>query len=202
MRLGTSIVIEQHQGAQFVVEIQGMQATRGTQEAPGAARQRGLGRPFVVGLVGLVVAFIAMGAVFVVLNANQAPPALPAPPPRATNLGAGQVTDQLGGNLITSIAIYRVATTPAQVIAYYRRVLPGNGGQIGRFTIVVRNGTADALPIALQHLPRSFVDGQGAGARANYTFTEYATGGNDVGIAVDLRHPHGPTLVFVDMLSQ
>ncbi len=181
------------QGARAVIEAQRMQ---------GAARQRGLGRPFVVGLAGLVILFVATGAAFVALNANQAPPALPAPPPRATNLGAGQVTDQLGGNLITSIAIYRVAMTPAQVIAYYRRVLPGKGGHIGRFTIIVRNGTADALPIALQHLPRSFVDGSGAVARANYTFTEYASGSNDVGIAVDLRHPHGPTLVFVDMLSQ
>jgi len=181
------------QGARAVIEAHGMQ---------GAARQRGLGQPLVVGLILLVIALVAAGVVFVVLDANQAPPALPAPPPRATSLGAGQVTDQLSGNQITSIALYRVAMTPAQTIAYYRRVLPGNGGQIGRFTIVVRNGTADALPVALPHLPRSFVDGTGAAARANYTFTEYATGGNDVGIAVDLRQPHGPTLVFVDMLSQ
>jgi len=52
-----------------------------------------------------------------------------------------------------------------------------------------------ALPTALPDLPHSFA------TDADYTFTEYSDGANDIGIAVDLRHPQGPTLVYVEMLS-
>jgi len=65
----------------------------------------------------------------------------------------------------------------------------------------VRDTRPAAIPTALQHIPAAFADGTGAAKRVRYAFTEYEDGSNDIGIAVDLRHPQGPTLVYVEMLS-
>lgn len=158
--------------------------------------------PLLFGLLAAVVALIVLGAFVVLRTDGGAAPAWPATPPGAHRLWAAQTTDMIDGNQVASLALYRVAAAPTAVIAYYKGALPGHGGSIGRFGLVVRDGSANALPTALQHLPGAFVDGSGAHATARYTFTEYAQGSSDIGIAVDLRHAHGPTLVFVEMLSQ
>jgi hypothetical protein len=36
---------------------------------------------------------------------------------------------------------------------------------------------------------------------ANYFYTEYSSGQNDIGIAVDARSPQGPTLVYLEMFT-
>ncbi len=162
-----------------------------------------LGLPLVAWLVGVVVACMLFGVVFAAASSHDSAPTFPpgVAPPRARSLGTSQVTPELGASQITSLAIYESAASPMDTIAYYRRVLPDHGGKIGRFAIVVRSADPGALPTALQDLPASFADGKGKTARTNYTFTEYEVGNKDMGIAVDLRHPHGPTLVCVEMLS-
>lgn len=171
-----------------------------TLQAPARPRRSSL--PLLIGLLVVVVALMAIGALMLLKTSGGAPPSLPATPPGAHRLWAAQTTDMIDGNQISTVALYRVAAPPSAVIAYYKGALPGHGGRIGRFGIVVRDGSAAALPTSLQHLPRAFVNGSGARATARYTFTEYAHGSDDVGIAVDLRHPHGPTLVFAEMLSR
>jgi len=161
-----------------------------------------LGLPVVAWLLGVIVVCAVGGAAYVVFGNNTPPPRLPAAPPHAHELGAGQTTQMLGSGDITSVAFYRVSSPPAAVIAYYQRALPTHGGTIGRFGTIVRDGSPDAVPTALHQLPRAFVDGAGSHATARYAYTEYESGTNDVGVAVDMRHPNGPTLVFVDMLSQ
>lgn len=170
--------------------------------APARIRSRGSSLPLLLGLLAAVAALMALGAFVVIHTSGGAAPAWPAPPPGARRLWAAQTTDMIDGNQVSSVALYRVAAPPSAVIAYYKAALPGHGGSIGRFGLVVRDGAAAALPTALQHLPGAFVDGSGAHAAARYTFTEYARSGSDIGIAVDLRRAHGPTLVFVEMLSQ
>ena len=171
-------------------------------EAPAQTRSRGASLRLLAGLGAVVVALMALGAAVVLHSSGDAAPTWPATPPGTHRLWAAQTTDMIDGNQVSSLALYRVAASPSVVIAYYKGALPGHGGTIGRFGLVVRDGSADALPTALQHLPGAFVDGSGAHATARYTFTEYAQGSNDIGIAVDLRRAHGPTLVFVEMLSQ
>lgn len=148
-----------------------------------------------------------IGAGFVIKDSGSPAPTLPAAvtPPHAHQLGADQTTPELGSNQITTTALYRVPSTPASVIAYYRRALPGHGGTIGRFTNIVRVANVGFLPVAVERLPTDFIDDKDhTGAHVHYTFTEYNTGGakgSDIGILVDLRHPKGPTLVYVEMLS-
>lgn len=179
-----------------MVDIQ--QARRGRWARPG----RILGLPLVAWLVLVIVVCMLAGALLTVVSSQAPAPAIPAAatPPRTRSLGASQVTQQLGSNQITSTALYRSAASPAVVIARYRRAVP-NGGRIGRFDIVVRDARDGAVPTALPDLPSTFADGTGAARRVRYTFTEYEDGNRDIGIAVDLRHPRGPTLVFVEMLS-
>ncbi len=155
-----------------------------------------LGLPLVAWLVALIVACL-IGGVLYVLGSSTPTLSLPAVtrPPQASGAGASQTTPQIGSNQITTTALYRSTASPAAVIAHYLHVLPDHGGKIGRFTIPMHSVDPAALPTALPDLPHSFA------ANADYTFTEYSDGANDVGIAVDLRHPQGPTLVYVEMLS-
>lgn len=171
-------------------------------EAPHVVRPaRLLGLPLVAWLTLAVAVLVVLGALFVVAASRTAPPLFPAAPPGAQRMWASQTTDMLEGNQILSLALYRVAGPPGATIAYYQRALPAHGGTVGRFADVIVTGSSAALPTALQHLPRTFADGRGLAPRARYTYTGYSSGGNDIGIAVDLRHAGGPTLVFVEMLS-
>ena len=162
---------------------------------------RPLGIPLVVWLCLMVVTVMVLGGAYIVSSSRTAPPTLPAPPPGAHRLWASQTTDMIQGNQILTVALYRVAGPPAATIAYYRRVLPGDGGTVGHFDSTITSGAASALPTELQHLPRAFASGGGMAPRTRYTYTAYARGHNDIGIAVDLRKSKGPTLVFVEMLS-
>ncbi len=167
------------------------------------ARQDKASRRFTIGIVAFVGLLVVGGAVYAVADSGSGAPALPPPPPRAQKLWESQTTQQLGSNQIVSVALYRVSMTPAATIAYFRRVIAHHGGDIGRFNIVIHRADEGSLPIALPQLPRDFTTGTGRSAHADYTFTEYTTDNskNDVGVAVDLRRPKGPTLVFFDMLS-
>jgi len=167
------------------------------------ARQDKASRRFTIGLVVFVLLLVVGGAVYAITDSASSAPALPPPPPRAQKLWESQTTEQLGANQIVSVALYRVSMTPAATIAYFRRAIAHHGGDIGRFNIVIRRADEGSLPIALPQLPRDFATGTGRSAHANYTFTEYTKNDSkdDIGIAVDLRHPKGPTLVFFDMLS-
>jgi hypothetical protein len=154
-----------------------------------------------MGLAAGAALLIVAGGIFAIGAGRSTPPAFPAAPPGAHRLWASQTADMLQANQVLSVALYRVPAPPAAVIAFYRHGPGGRSNAGGRFSDIIRRGTPAALPTALQHLPAVFVDGKGASARADYAYTEYAVGGSDVGIAVDLRHPRGPTLVFVEMLS-
>lgn len=162
---------------------------------------RPLGLPLVAWLALFVVLVTVLGGVYMVVASRATPPSLPAAPPGAHQLWASQTTDMIQGNQILTVALYRVSAPPAAAIAYYRRVIPGQGGTVGRFGAVITSGAASALPSTLQHLPRDFASGKGARLHVRYTYTAYRRGRDDVAVAVDLRHPHGPTLVFVEMLS-
>ncbi len=171
-----------------------------TQQAPQAWQTRRppriLGLPFTAWLVALIVVCL-VGGVLYVLGSSTPTLALPAvtKPPQASGVGASQTTPQIGSNQVTTTTLYRSTAAPAAVIAHYLGVLPDHGGKIGRFAIPMHSANPSDLPTALPDLPHSFA------ANADYTFTEYSDGANDVGIAVDLRHPQGPTLVYVEMLS-
>ena len=163
------------------------------------SRVRPLYLAMALGLAALALA--VLGGIFIVTSAGSAAPTFPPAPPGAHRLWASQTTDMLEDNQIVSVALYRVPGTPARAIAFYRRQLAAETDVAARFGGEIRNPAASALPSTLQHLPRVFVTGDGTAPRADYTYAAYSRGGSDVAFAVDLRHPRGPTLVFVEMLS-
>lgn len=171
-------------------------------DAPQMARQRqSRAVRLAIGLAALIVLLIGAGAVYTINAGRTAPPALPPVPLGARQLWASQTADMLEANQIVSVALYRTAEAPGKAIAFYLRGPGGAADATGRFRTIIHSGSASALPSDLQHLPAAFVDGKGAGATADYTYTEYSSSQGDVGVAVDLRHPNGPTLIFTEMLS-
>ncbi len=174
-----------------------------TVEAMRRDRAAGRGARSTAILLSIIVALLVVGGgAFAVVSSRTAPPALPAVPVQAHLLWTRQTADMIDGNQVLTVALYRAAGSPSQVITAYQRALPGRGTAGSRFDTIVRSASPDDLPTALQHLPSAFADGQGAHRSARYTFLQYADDGSDIGIAVDLRRPRGPTLLFVEMLSQ
>lgn len=167
---------------------------------------RYLGLPLIAWLSMVVVLMTAAGAVYTVWLARTSPPGptLPVAPPRATALGQSSTTDMLQGNFITTTALYRSAEPPAQVIAFYSKVLARQTPQFGRFTQVAYSTAPSRTPAsALQYMPPIFDTPTAADPdAAKYVYTEYSKGGSDVAVAIDLRQPQGPTLVYMEMLTQ
>jgi hypothetical protein len=172
----------------------------GSERAEIARRNR------VVGLaIAAVVALVVLGgAIYVVYYANNAPPppALPAGPPHSTLLSRTTKTDIVEGNFILDTALYTSTAAPAQVIAYYHKLLATRLNQIGRFAEHADTILPAQAPEALQHVPPIFAEvGVGDGNVANYFYTQYSFAQSDVGVAIDARHPTGPTLVYLEMLT-
>jgi hypothetical protein len=156
--------------------------------------------------VGAAVVLIVLGGAIYSLWLSKNPgstAALPVAPPHAVVLARNSETDMMQGNFVLQTALYRTSESPVAVIHFYRTLLTGQSNQVGQF-LQQGNTTMPALaPETLQHMPAIFVLNSTRDAHAaNYFYTEYFANGSDVGIAVDARNPTGPTLVFMEMLTQ
>lgn len=130
-------------------------------------------------------------------------PVLPAGPPHAQVLAQSSSTDMLQGNFVVTTALYRSADSPARVVAYYRGLLKAHRNQVGSFQERAGSTLPARAPEALQHVPPLFSSPTSADANAaSYLYTEYHDGMSDIGVAVDARYPKGPTLVYLEMLTQ
>ncbi len=169
------------------------------------ARVRQRSMRLLIVLAVLVAGVVVAGGVYTVYLANTTPaaPALPAGPPRAQLLGHSTTTDMLEGNFVLTTALYRSSDTPAEVTGFYRRSLHSYTNQIGDFWQMATTTLPALAPEALQHMPPLFDSPTRSDSNAaRYVYTEYSFDINDVGIAVDMRNPHGPTLVYLEMLTQ
>jgi hypothetical protein len=167
---------------------------------------RYFGLPLIAWLSMLVVAVTVAGGIYSVWLARTSPPApaLPSGPPHATMLSHANSVDMLQGNFITTNALYRSTDTPAQVIAFYRKLLAHQTPQFGHFAQLAYTTAPSETPAAaLQYIPPIFASPTDADSHAAlYVYTEYSKGDSDTAIAIDMRHPHGPTLVYMEMLTQ
>src|SRR6185437_467661 len=128
---------------------------------------------------------------------------LPAAPAHSTLLQKLSTTDMLDGNFVMDSALYRTTKTPAQVISFYTSLLHTHANQIGNFTDPQTSILQSSSPDALQHIPPIFhIQGAADADAAQYVYTEYSFDDHDVGIAVDTRFAHGPTLIYEEMLTQ
>jgi hypothetical protein len=156
-------------------------------------------------LIAAIVALVVLGGgVYIIYFTNNSPPppALPAGPPHATLLSRTTKTDIVEGNFILDSALYRSTDSPVKVIAYYHKLLATRLNQIGRFQQHAETTLPALAPEALQNMPPIFAEpGVGDGNVANYFYTQYSFDQSDVGVAVDARHPNGPTLVYIEMLT-
>jgi hypothetical protein len=150
-------------------------------------------------IAALIACVVIGGGVYIIYYGNNAPPppALPAGPPHATVLSQSTTTDMIDGNFVLTEAMYRTNDTPVKVIAFYHGLLKGYQNQIGSFLQHSETIDPTNAPEALQHMPPAFADGEAA----NYFYTQYSFGQSDVGVAVDARHPKGPTYVYLEMLT-
>ena len=168
-------------------------------------RTRRRSRLMLIGLAVIVLGVVLAGAGYTIYLAKTTPadPPLPAPPVHAQMLSQLSKTDILDGNFVLDSALYRTSAPPVQVIAYYHALLRAHPNQIGDFTEPSTTILPSQAPEALQHIPPVFriPDAPDANA-AQYLYTEYSFGDHDVGVAIDTRYPKGPTLVYMEMLTQ
>jgi len=158
-----------------------------------------------ISLATLVVGVVVVGGFYSIYLAKNTPaePPLPAAPAHAVLLSHLSKTDMLDGNFILDSALYRVNQPPTKVIAFYRSLLRNRANQIGTFTDPATSILGFNAPDALQHIPPVFhIEGASDANAAQYVYTEYSFDDHDVGIAVDTRFTHGPTLVYEEMLTQ
>jgi hypothetical protein len=156
----------------------------------------------IAGIVALIVVGAGVYSVWLT-NTTGNPPPLPAAPPRAALLNMQQQTDMLEGNFVLQTALYRSKDTPVAVIHYYRNLLAKHHPQIGEFVKQADTILPARAPEALQHMPAIFATATNKDSdAANYFYTEYSYDQSDVGVAVDARKPNGPTLVYLEMLTQ
>jgi hypothetical protein len=167
---------------------------------------RPLGLPLIVWASAIALAFVLAGAFYSVWLARTSPPdpKLPAGPLHAVVLSRATTADMLQGNFITTNALYRSSDPPSAVIAYYRRLLHNDLPQFGRFTtFATTTAPSDTPAQAFQYMPALFNSPTKQNPDAAlYVYTEYSKGQSDVAVAIDMRHPHGPTLVYLEMLTQ
>ncbi|HWE61251.1 MAG TPA: hypothetical protein VHB98_06035 [Chloroflexota bacterium] len=167
---------------------------------------RYLGLPLVAWLTMLVVLAVIGGGIYTVWLARTSPqgPTLPAAPPHAASLGRSSTADMLDGNFITTTALYRSAEPPAKVIAFYKAKLAGYAPQFGAFQKLAFSTAPSNTPAAaLQYMPPIFNSPTASDPHAaRYVYTEYSRGDSDTSVAIDMRHSDGPTLVYMEMLTQ
>jgi hypothetical protein len=176
----------------------------GTLLRPGAltARQAG-NRKLGLLLLAIVAAAVIGGGIYWVYLANNQPAQtpLPAPPPRAQLLGSRSQTDILEANFLVTSALYRTPLSPKEVVAFYTHLLRAKH-QIGQFIDTATTILPSRAPEALQSMPPIFTSPTSADKdAARYVYTEYHVDQSDIGIAVDTRQSHGPTLVYMEMLT-
>ncbi len=168
-------------------------------------KRRGRNMRMLVGLAVIVLGVVLAGAGYTIYLAKTTPPEppLPAPPVHAQVLSHLSKTDILEGNFILDSALYRTTEPPVKVIAYYNRLLRSHRNQIGAFTEPSTTILPAQAPEALQHIPPVFrIAGAVDANAAQYLYTEYSFSDHDVGVAIDTRYPKGPTLVYMEMLTQ
>lgn len=167
---------------------------------------RVLGLPLVAWVTVLALAAVIAGGTYSIWLARNAPPppSLPAGPPHALALARSSTTDILQGNYITTTALYRSTEKPSAVIAYYRGLLHTHTPQFGQFQTIATTTDPTRTPATgLQYMPQIFDSPTAADSTAaRYVYTEYSTGTDDVAVAIDMRHQRGPTLVYMEMLTQ
>lgn len=176
--------------------------------APAARRpgRRILGLSFAIWVCIVAALAVFGGAGYTIWLARTSPPAptLPAGPPHAISLSQTSTTDMLQGNFITTTALYRSSEAPAAVIEYYRKLLKGHVPQFGQFdSVTTTTAPSDTPAAALQYMPALFNSPTASDSyAARYVYTEYSSGQDDVAVAIDVRHAKGPTLVYMEMLTQ
>jgi hypothetical protein len=169
------------------------------------AAQRARTRRLGIWISLAVVLVILGGAGYMVYlqRTTPPPPPLPAGPLHSTLISRSSSTDMLDGNFILTTALFRSTETPSQVIAYYRGLLKAHGNQVGSFAEPGTTTLPAQAPEALQHMPPMFESPTAADSHAaHYLYTEYHVDVSDVGVAVDTRYAKGPTLVYMEMLTQ
>jgi hypothetical protein len=167
-------------------------------------RGRYLGLPLVAWIVIIVLAITCGGGVYAVSLGRTLPPdpVLPSAPPHAVVLGQTTGTDMLQGNFVLTTALYRTPLAPKQVVAFYRKLLKSQAHQFGNFTQAQYSILPADAPDALQNIPSLFAnDALPTGQGTSYVYTQYTVTISDVGIAIDMRSAHGPTLVYEEMLT-
>ena len=109
----------------------------------------------------------------------------------------------LQGNFVLTEAVYRTTLSPSTVVAYYRSLLKSHTVQVGGFDEAATSTQPYSAPEALQHVPPIFESPTAADPHAaQYVYTQYSVTDSDIGIAVDTRYTHGPTLVYMEELTQ
>ena len=167
---------------------------------------RFLGLPHVAWISLFAAGVTAFGFVYAVVFSHSGPqaPKLPAAPPHAATVTPEHsTTDMIDGNYILTRALYRSSDSPVQVIAYYHKLFASHTNQIGNFTDPADTIRPVQAPDALQNMPAQMASPTAHDPyAAHYLYTEFNQGNTDVAVAVDLRNLHGPTLVYMEMLSQ
>lgn len=165
-----------------------------------------LGLPIVFWIAAIAFVAVIGGGAYSIWLARTAPPppSLPAAPPHAVVLSRSSTTDILEGNYITTTALYRSSDSPTVLIAYYRKLLSAHSPQFGQFDTIATTTDPSRTPATgLQYMPALFNSPTATDSKAaRYVYTEYSTGTDDVSVAIDVRHQHGPTLVYMEMLTQ
>jgi hypothetical protein len=158
-----------------------------------------------IALSFVVLIVVVTGGIYAVYLAKTTAPLPPLPnaPAHSTRLSRLSTTDMLDGNFVLDSALYKTTLTPAQVITFYKTLLHTRANQIGNFADPATTILPFNSPDALQHIPPAFhIQGAADANAAQYVYTEYSFDDHDVGIAVDTRFSHGPTLIYEEMLTQ
>lgn len=170
------------------------------------AQGRILGLPLVAWISLVAVGVTIFGFVYAVVfaNSNTTGPKLPAAPPHAVTITPQySTTDIIDGNYILTRALYRSSESPVQVIDFYKRLFASHTNQVGTFTEPGDSIRPSSAPDALQNMPAQMAIPTAKDPNAaHYLYTEFNQGDTDVAVAVDLRAMHGPTLVYMEMLTQ
>lgn len=156
-------------------------------------------------IIGVLIAVFGGGSYIIAqaLGAGALPP-LPAPPPHGVLIQSFSQADMVDGNYITTTTLYKSSDSPAKVVNYYTNILRTHAPQVSSFQNIETTTSPISSPDALQHIPPIFnIPGATDTYAAKYVYTEYSEdSSSDVGVAIDERYPHGPTLVYMEELTQ
>lgn len=169
-------------------------------------QDRILGLPLVAWISLFAVGVTIFGFVYAVVfaNTNTQGPKLPAAPPHAVTITPKySTTDIIDGNYVLTRGLYRSSDSPVKVIDFYKKLFASHTNQVGTFDEPADSIRPSRAPDALQNMPPQMaVPTAKDPTAAHYLYTEFSQGDTDVAVAVDLRNMRGPTLVYMEVLTQ